>query len=136
MGSIFGTDKSLSNESKKNLNLLESGNLESIGGMQGKYIILMKYCLANPKKLILLTLVFLVFIQLVYSKLGKGFEFFPPIEPDYAEIVIHARGNLSPIEKDKIVKDVENEILKNIYIRNIYSRSGTIKVIKGVRQKM
>ena len=64
--------------------------------MQGKYIILMKYCLENPKKLILLTLVFLVFIQLVYSKLGKGFEFFPPIEPDYAEIVIHARGNLIP----------------------------------------
>ena len=76
LGSIFGTDKSLSNESKKNLNLLESGDLGSIGGMQGKYIILMKYCLANPKKLILLTLVFLVFIQLVYSKLGKGFEFF------------------------------------------------------------
>ena len=127
LGSIFGTDKSLSNESKKNLNLLESGDLGNVGGMQGKYIILMKYCLANPKKLILLTLVFLVFIQLVYSKLGKGFEFFPPIEPDYAEIVIHARGNLSPVEKDQIVKDVENEILKNIYIRNIYSRSGTVK---------
>ena len=52
------------------------------------------------------------------------------------EIVIHARGNLSPVEKDQIVKDVENEILKNIYIRNIYSRSGTVKGNKGVRLKM
>ena len=127
LGSIFGTDKSLSKESKNNLNLLESGDLSKIRGMQGKYITLMKYCLKNPKKLLFLTLAFLIFIQLAYSKFGKGFEFFPPIEPDYAEIVIHARGNLSPIEKDQIVKDVENEVLKNIFIRNIYSRSGVIK---------
>ena len=54
-------------------------------------------------------------------------EYFPPIEPDYAEIVIHARGNFSPIEKDKIVKNVEEEIIKNKFVRNIYSRSGFIK---------
>ena len=61
------------------------------------------------------------------AKFGKGFEFFPPIEPDYAEVVIHARGNFSAIEKDKIVNQVETEILKNKYIENIYSRSGIIK---------
>ena len=42
-------------------------------------------------------------------------------------MVIHARGNFSAIEKDKIVNQVENEILKNKYIENIYSRSGIIK---------
>ena len=42
-------------------------------------------------------------------------------------MVIHARGNFSAIEKDKIVNEVENEILKNKYIENIYSRSGIIK---------
>ena len=51
-----------------------------------------------------LTITSLIFIQTAYLKFGKGFEFFPPIEPDYAEIVIHARGNFSAIEKDKIVK--------------------------------
>ena len=58
---------------------------------------------------------------------GKGVEYFPPIEPDYAEIVVHARGNYSPIEKDEILKKVENTIIENQYIRNLYSRSGTIK---------
>ena len=79
------------------------------------------------KKLIVFTFASLIFIQIFYGKFGKGFEFFPPIEPDYAEVVIHARGNFSAIEKDKIVNQVENEILKNEYIENIYSRSGLIK---------
>ena len=61
------------------------------------------------------------------ESLVKALNFFPPIEPDYAEVVIHARGNFSAIEKDKIVNQVENEILKNEYIENIYSRSGLIK---------
>ena len=127
LGGIFGTDKTKSKKLINNLNLLETGDLKKIKGLQGKYITLMRYCLDNPKKLIVLTLVFLVFIQILYSKYGKGFEFFPPIEPDYAEIVVHARGNLSADEKDTIIKNVENEVLKNQFIRNIYSRSGFIK---------
>ena len=74
-----------------------------------------------------MTFVFLIFIQLLYFRYGKGIEYFPPIEPDYAEIVIHARGNFSPTEKDLIVKKVENEIIKNNYISNAYSRSGEVK---------
>ena len=87
----------------------------------------MRYSLDNPKKLITLTLVFLVFTQFLYMRYGKGVEYFPPIEPDYAEIVVHARGNYSPIEKDEILKKVEDTIIENQYIRNLYSRSGTIK---------
>ena len=127
IGQIFGIDKNLRKEEKSNLTLLETGDLNQIKGIQGKYIKLLRYCLENPKKLILLTLASLIFIQIFYGKFGKGFEFFPPIEPDYAEVVIHARGNFSAIEKDKIVNQVETEILKNKYIENIYSRSGIIK---------
>ena len=127
IGGIFGYDKALSEQSMKNLNLLEKGDLKKISGMQAKYIKIIEYSLDNPKKLISLTLIFLLFVQLLYLRFGKGVEYFPPIEPDYAEIVIHARGNFSPNEKDKIVKKIENEILDNEYIRNIYSRSGFVK---------
>ena len=53
--------------------------------------------------------------------------FFPHIEPDYAELVIHARGNFSALEKDKIVNKIEKEVLKNQFIKNIYSRSSLVK---------
>ena len=127
IGGIFGFDKSLNQQNLKNLTLLESGDLNQIKGLQSKYIKIMRYSLDNPKKLITLTLVFLVFTQFLYIRYGKGVEYFPPIEPDYAEIVVHARGNYSPIEKDEILKKVENTIIENQYIRNLYSRSGTIK---------
>ena len=127
IGGIFGFDKSLNQQNLKNLTLLESGDLNQIKGLQSKYIKIMRYSLDNPKKLITLTLVFLVFTQFLYMRYGKGVEYFPPIEPDYAEIVVHARGNYSPIEKDEILKKVENTIIENQHIRNLYSRSGTIK---------
>ena len=127
IGGIFGFDKSLNQQNLKNLTLLESGDLNQIKGLQSKYIKIMRYSLDNPKKLITLTLVFLVFTQFLYMRYGKGMEYFPPIEPDYAEIVVHARGNYSPIEKDEILKKVEDTIIENQYIRNLYSRSGTIK---------
>ena len=56
----------------------------------------------------------------------KRIEYFPPIEPDYAEIVVHVRGNYSPIEKDEILKKLRIQLLK-INILEIYSRSGTTK---------
>ncbi len=127
VGQIIGNDKELSKKKIKNLNLLENGDLSKIKGIQGRYLSFMDYTLENPKKLIFLTITILIFIQTIYLKLGKGFEFFPPIEPDYAEIVIHARGNFSASEKDNIVKKVEKEVLKNQSIKNIYSRSGIIK---------
>ena len=127
IGKIFGTDKNFDKDQQNNLKLLETGNLNDIKGIQGKYIEVLRYCLENPKKLIALTFVSLISIQMFYGKFGKGFEFFPPIEPDYAEVVIHARGNFSALEKDKIVNQIEKEILKNKNIKNLYSRSGMVK---------
>ena len=127
IGKIFGTDKNFNKDQQNNLKLLETGNLNDIKGIQGKYIEVLRYCLDNPKKLIALTFLSLISIQIFYGKFGKGFEFFPPIEPDYAEVVIHARGNFSAIEKDKIVNQIEKEILKNKNIENLYSRSGMVK---------
>ena len=127
IGKIFGTDKNFDKDQQNNLKLLETGNLNDIKGIQGKYIEVLRYCLDNPKKLIALTIVSLISIQIFYGKFGKGFEFFPPIEPDYAEVVIHARGNFSALEKDKIVNQIEKEILKNKNIKNLYSRSGMVK---------
>jgi len=127
IGGLSGSDKPQSFSEEKNLTLLESGDLDKIKGVQGQYIKLIKICLNHPKKLILTTIFFLISIQFLYGKFGKGFEFFPPIEPDYAEVIIHARGNLSPLEKDTIVKKVEQKILENKYIKNMYSRSGFIK---------
>ena len=43
---------------------------------------------------------------------ASGVEFFPKVEPDYGQVVIHARGNLSLDEKDRLVRQVEDRVLK------------------------
>ena len=131
LGKIFGSDKPRVSDEKDNLKYLESGDLKKISGIQGKYLSILKVCLKNPMKILIFTFLFLFFIQIIYSKIGKGFEFFPPIEPDYAELVIHARGNFSAQDKDKIVRKVESLILSNKFIKNSYSKSG---VVEGQRR--
>lgn len=126
LGKIFGTDKPKNNFEQTNLMLLENGELEKISGIQKKYLDILRIALHNPKKILLSTLLLLISIQFIYAKIGKGFEFFPPIEPDYAEVVVHARGNLSVFDKDKIIKKVENKILQNKSIENIYSKTGML----------
>ena len=55
-------------------------------------------------------------------------EFFPKIEPDRSIVNIHARGNLSANEMDRLVADVEAEILamqaERGEFKSIYTRSG------------
>ena len=115
------------NQNFKTLSLLETGNLSEIKGIQLIYLNFLKSCLNYPYKIIISTIILLLSIQFVYMKIGKGFEFFPPIEPDYAEVVIHARGNLSLEDKDVIIKRVEKHVLKNKNISNIYSKIGNVK---------
>ena len=127
LGSFFGSDNPKTISERKNLILLETGKLSNITGIQKYYINILNICLNNPFKILISTIFLLFLIQIFYSKFGKGFEFFPPIEPDYAEVVVHARGNFSAYEKDKIVKQVEEIVIRNKFIENSYSYSGNIK---------
>src|SRR5207248_51234 len=58
------------------------------------------------------------------GKLGHGVEFFPKVEPDYGQVVVHARGNLSLGEKDRLVWQVEERVLKFSGLKTVYTRAG------------
>ena len=47
-----------------------------------------------------MTILILITVQYSYTKIGKGIQFFPEVEPDLSKIVIYARGNLSVEEKN------------------------------------
>ena len=46
-----------------------------------------------------------------YGWFGKGVTFFPEVEPESAQVLIHARGDLSILEKDALVRQVEARLL-------------------------
>src|SRR6185312_10178845 len=59
-----------------------------------------------------------------YGKLGHGVEFFPNVEPDYGQVIVHGRGNLSLAEKDKAVAQVEKVVLATSGLTTVYTRVG------------
>jgi len=63
-------------------------------------------------------------VPVVYSKVGAPVEFFPNVEPDNGIVLVHARGNISLAEKDRLVRSVEARLLDMKELSTIYARSG------------
>src|SRR6476646_6862590 len=91
---------------------------------RGLYMRTVRLALAHPGTTLLLALALLIGVQMAYGKLGKGVEFFPKVEPDYGQVVVHARGNLSLDEKDRLVGQVEERVLKFAGLKTVYTRAG------------
>ena len=91
---------------------------------RGLYMRTVHLSLRHPGATLMLALALLVGVQMAYGKLGKGVEFFPKVEPDYGQVVIHGRGNLSLDEKDRLVRAVEERVLKYGGLKTVYTRAG------------
>jgi multidrug efflux pump len=77
----------------------------------GPYMRSVKFALHRPGLILILAFMLLVTVIGGYAKFGNGVEFFPSVEPDYGQVIVHARGNLSLDEKDKAVRQVEKTVL-------------------------
>jgi multidrug efflux pump len=84
--------------------------------------------LATRHPFITLALAVLLLIGVInaYGRFGAGVEFFPDIEPDTGIALIHARGNISLAEKDRMVRAVEARVLDMEELDTVYARSGDI----------
>src|SRR5207248_4742201 len=91
---------------------------------RGLYLRTVRLALRHPGATLLLALALLIGVQMAYGKLGRGVEFFPKVEPDYGQVVIHGRGNLSLGEKDRLVRSVEERVLKFAGLKTVYTRAG------------
>jgi multidrug efflux pump len=97
---------------------------ENISGGTGFYVRVLEVALRHPAKIIIAALVLLIGVQAAYGALGKGVEFFPEVEPEFAKLQVRARGNLSSWEKLDLMKEVEGRILDVSGIRDLYTRVG------------
>jgi multidrug efflux pump len=93
---------------------LEQGHIDELRrmrGMTGSYVRIVDWALDRPATVLLAAAAMLVAMWFVYISYGRGFEFFPDIEPENALLQIHGRGNMSIDEKDKLIREVEAQIL-------------------------
>jgi multidrug efflux pump len=90
----------------------------------GPYMRTVRLAIRHPGITLLIAFAMLIGVPMIYSKVGAGVEFFPDVEPDTAIVLVHARGNLSLAEKDRLVRTVESRILNMEELSTIYARSG------------
>src|SRR6266540_2520301 len=93
-------------------------------GDRGPYMRTVRLALRYPGTTLALAALLLFAVQVAYGKFGHGVEFFPKVEPDYGQVVVHARGNLSLDEKDRAIAAVEERVLAFHGLKTVYTRAG------------
>ncbi|HEV7982737.1 MAG TPA: efflux RND transporter permease subunit [Xanthobacteraceae bacterium] len=93
-------------------------------GDRGPYMRTVRLALRHPGLTLGLAVLLLFAVQTAYGRFGHGVEFFPSVEPDYGQVIVHARGNLSLDEKDRAVAEVEKRVLAFDGLKTVYSRIG------------
>lgn len=124
LGSLFGSSGAMSDRQRKDLTTAETGDLDTLSGFTGRYVQFLKKSLLRPWLNVGGVSLVLAGIIVAFFAFGRGFEFFPEIEPEFATVEIHARGDLSTDEKDFLVQQVEAYVLDLDEVASVYAKTG------------
>jgi multidrug efflux pump len=101
----------------------ESGDLSTIGGPSGAYLRGLGLLLRHPAKAFGVAVLSLIGAYAAYIAFGRGVEFFPSVEPDFVQVQVQARGDLSIEERDALVRKVEQRLLDLPELKTVYART-------------
>jgi len=124
LGSIFGSSGAMSDQQRRDLTVAETGDLNEVTGMTGKYIQFLKGSLRRPWLNVGAVTVVLILTYSAFFAFGRGVELFPAVEPEFASLEIRARGDLSTEEKDFLVRQVEAYVLNLDEVESVYAKTG------------
>lgn len=101
----------------------ESGDLDEVRGWIGAYVRLLGVLVRRPLLPVLAGVALVIGSWWAYGTYGRGVEFFPAVEPEQAQVLVHARGDKSIHERDQIVREVERRILGVPGVEHVYART-------------
>ncbi len=88
-----------------------TGDLGRTQGFVRLYVEVLRHALGHPGKVLGAAVVIAIGVYWAYGTFGRGVEFFPDVEPEQAQVMVHARGDLSIYERDDLVREVEALVL-------------------------
>ncbi len=127
LGGIFGKAGGGDPRVMRALAAAEHGDIGALPGFTGVYARTLRFIVNRVWALLLLIVCafsLLAGVWIYYGSNGNGVEFFPDVEPEQALVYVHARGNLSAREKDSLVREVEEQIMRVPGIATVYARTG------------
>ena len=123
---MFGGLAKQSEEEINNTRLLESSDPLSLSGASGIYARKINRYLDTPGQTISIILGAIVLCIGLWAHHGKGIVYFPQVAPQFADVDIMARGNLSVDEIRDIAIEAEQKIIdvEEIERLSVWSNSG------------
>jgi multidrug efflux pump len=127
LGSVISSKKQHNSKGdssiSRDIRAAENGDLSSIKGWVGSYLRLLNHLLSHPGKSLGVAVLSLFAAYAAYFMQGKGVEFFPEIEPEFLQVQVQARGDLSINERDALVSQVERVLLQQAHIDSVYTKT-------------
>ena len=127
-GSIFGSPNIYAHNTKHIIEATSQKNYSIVTGIAGKYLKLIDRAMHRANLTALIMFGLFISIIFAYGTFGPGVDFFPNIEPENSQVQVRARGDLALEERDKIVRDIESQVLANEYFKSVYT---TVSVAGG-----
>ena len=124
LGSIFGRTGANTEEARRNLSAAETGDLDEVTGVTGRYIQFLKRSLKRPGLNVAGVTGLLIGVYAAFFVFGKGIEYFPEVEQPFGMVDIRARGDLSTAERDHLVRQVEERVLGMPELEFVYAKTG------------
>ncbi len=124
LGSIFGKAEADSDENIKHLAAAEHADLSRLTGFTGFYVRLLSRLIRHPLKVSLVAVAMLAGVFMLYGKHNNGVTFFVETEPEQALLYVRARGNLSVYEQLRLVRQVEDIVLKVDGVETVATQAG------------
>lgn len=121
-GTIFGKAVRVSEAKRETMDAIDHGDLSKLRGGLGLYIRFLKPMLHKPMLALLLIGVIIAVIIVSFSMRSTNVEFFPDVDADFGSLVVRARGNLSLMERDALVRQVEDQLLELEGIKTVTTR--------------
>ena len=121
LGTLFGKAGSRDANSMETLKQLEEGDPRKLKSLTGLYARVLGYATRYAVLTMGITLTVLFATFWAYGEFGKGLIFFSEAEPKFANVAVRARGNLSVTEINKLVQEVEQQVLEVPGIMSITS---------------
>jgi multidrug efflux pump len=123
MGGIIGRRQPRSAREKMAMAASERGDPRSVGGITGAYVRFLEFAILRPAATVILTVGLLLGSFGLYAQFGTGVSFFPSVEPDFMQVQVRARDNLSVWERDRLVRSVEERVLQFDEVASTYART-------------
>lgn len=124
IGARFGKHPPGGEEALKAIAASETGNVSKIPGITGAYARFMERRVHKPGWIITGAIAILVAVFLFFKDHNNGIEFFVDSDPEFVNVIVSGRGNLSADEKRDLTVEVERRVLTVGGLKGVYTVTG------------